>query len=99
LLHLPHQLSGGEQQRVAIARAVVGNPPLVMADEPTGNLDSSSGENVLELLRDLHAGGTTVVVITHDRDLAAALPREVRLKDGRIEQDTAGPRVAEAVAR
>jgi putative ABC transport system ATP-binding protein len=90
MLHLAHQLSGGEQQRVAIARAVLGDPPLLMADEPTGNLDSQSGERVMALLRELHAGGTTIVVITHDRDIAAALPREVRLKDGHIERDEAG---------
>jgi putative ABC transport system ATP-binding protein len=97
MLHLPHQLSGGEQQRVAIARAVLGDPPLLMADEPTGALDSRSGAIVMELLRELHDGGTTVVVITHNRDIADALPREVRLKDGRIEHDTAAPRVAEEV--
>ena len=90
MLHLSHQLSGGEQQRVAIARAVLGDPPLLMADEPTGALDSRSGGKVMELLRELHDGGTTVVVITHDRDVAAWLPREVRLKDGRIEHDTRG---------
>jgi putative ABC transport system ATP-binding protein len=99
MLHLQHQLSGGEQQRVAIARAVLGDPPLLMADEPTGNLDSRSGAIVMELLRELHEGGTTVVVITHDRDIAASLPREVRLKDGRIEHDTAAPRVAEEAGR
>ncbi|GGN13339.1 putative ABC transport system ATP-binding protein [Actinoplanes campanulatus] len=82
--HLPHQLSGGEQQRVAIARAVLGGPPLLMADEPTGALDSQSGETVMALLRDLNDAGTTVVVITHDRDIAASLPRQVRLKDGKI---------------
>ncbi|GAA0433282.1 peptide ABC transporter ATP-binding protein [Actinoplanes capillaceus] len=82
--HLPHQLSGGEQQRVAIARAVLGDPPLLMADEPTGALDSLSGETVMALLRDLNDAGTTVVVITHDRDIAASLPRQVRLKDGKI---------------
>jgi putative ABC transport system ATP-binding protein len=87
MLHRPHQLSGGEQQRVAIARAVLGDPPLLMADEPTGALDSRSGAVVMELLRELHDGGTTVVVITHDRDIAALLPREVRLKDGRIEAE------------
>ncbi|GGN64600.1 peptide ABC transporter ATP-binding protein [Actinoplanes lobatus] len=82
--HLPHQLSGGEQQRVAIARAVLGDPPLLMADEPTGALDSQSGETVMALLRDLNDAGTTIVVITHDRDIAASLPRQVRLKDGKI---------------
>ncbi|MFD8041897.1 ABC transporter ATP-binding protein [Streptomyces chartreusis] len=90
LYHEPHQLSGGEKQRVAIARAVLGDPPLLLADEPTGALDSRSGATVLELLHELNEAGTTVVVITHDRDVAGSLPREVRLKDGRIEHDSAG---------
>ncbi|MCP3758913.1 ABC transporter ATP-binding protein [Streptomyces sp. TBY4] len=91
LFNEPHQLSGGEKQRVAIARAVLGDPPLLLADEPTGALDSTSGAVVMELLHELHDSGTTVVIITHDRDIAASLPREVRIKDGRIEHDSALP--------
>ena len=89
LAHRPNQLSGGEQQRVAVARAIVGAPRILFADEPTGNLDTASGEAVVELLRDLNRTGTTVVVITHDRELAAGLPRRVELRDGRVELDTA----------
>ncbi|MEU5670251.1 ABC transporter ATP-binding protein [Micromonospora sp. NPDC047753] len=86
--HLPQQLSGGERQRVAIARALVNEPALVLADEPTGALDTANGEAVLALLADLNAEGTTIAVITHDRDLAARTPRQVEIRDGRIVADT-----------
>jgi putative ABC transport system ATP-binding protein len=86
--HRPNQLSGGEQQRTAIARALAGRPALVMADEPTGNLDSATGASILELLRELHHEGTTILVITHDHEVAAAMARRVEIKDGRIVGDT-----------
>ena len=88
LRHRPNQLSGGEQQRTAIARAVVGRPALVMADEPTGNLDTATGASILGLLRELHDEGTTIVVITHDLEVAAAMKRQIEIRDGRIRRDT-----------
>ena len=85
LRHRPRELSGGERQRVAIARAVVGEPPLLLADEPTGSLDTRSGAAVVEILHELNRAGTTVVVITHDVDLAQRLPRRVAIRDGRVD--------------
>ncbi len=96
--HLPNQLSGGEKQRVAIARAIVGEPTILLADEPTGALDTASGASILALLRELNDAGTTVLVITHDLELAASLPRQVRMRDGRVEQDSAARDAAELAA-
>jgi putative ABC transport system ATP-binding protein len=87
--HRAHQLSGGERQRVAIARAVVGRPSLVLADEPTGNLDTATGAEVLDLLRRLNADGVTLIVITHDAGVAAAMRRRIELRDGRLVGDSA----------
>jgi putative ABC transport system ATP-binding protein len=85
--HRPNELSGGQNQRVAVARALVGRPSLLLADEPTGALDSESGSGVLELLHELHNTGTTIVVITHDHDVAGMLPRQVPIRDGQITAD------------
>jgi len=89
--HLPHQLSGGEKQRVAIARALVNDPALILADEPTGALDTANGDAVLALLADLNSEGATIAVITHDREIAARLPRRVTIRDGRIVADSGRP--------
>jgi putative ABC transport system ATP-binding protein len=89
--HRPNELSGGQCQRVAVARALVGRPSILLADEPTGALDSESGAGVLELLHELHESGTTIVVITHDHDIATMLPRQVHIRDGQIVSDDALP--------
>src|SRR5512146_2363701 len=92
--HYPSQLSGGQQQRVAVARAVAGDPAILLADEPTGNLDSSNGESVMELLRELHRGGATICMVTHDPRYAAHADRTIELFDGRVVEERAGTPVA-----
>lgn len=87
--HLPSELSGGERQRVAIARALINRPAIILADEPTGNLDSRTGVQIMALFHELHAQGATIVIITHDRELAEGLPRQVHIRDGRIQEDSA----------
>lgn len=86
--HKPNEMSGGQQQRVAIARAVAAKPPVILADEPTGNLDSASSKEILAILKELHRSGRTVILITHDNGIAAQAKRVVRIMDGKIESDT-----------
>ncbi len=85
--HYPHQLSGGQQQRVAIARAIAQAPPVILADEPTGNLDSNSTREIMDILKSLHEEGRTVILITHDNDIAAQAKRVVKIMDGKIVED------------
>ena len=85
--HLPSQLSGGQQQRVAVARALAGKPAILLADEPTGNLDSKNGEAVMDLLKELHAGGATICMVTHDTHFAEHADRTVHLFDGHIAEE------------
>jgi putative ABC transport system ATP-binding protein len=96
--HRPNQLSGGQMQRAAIARALLMQPALLLADEPTGNLDSKSAADVMALFAELHAAGQTLVLVTHDNDIAANAPRQVRLRDGRVEFDSAASAVQAVVA-
>jgi putative ABC transport system ATP-binding protein len=87
--HLPNQLSGGQQQRVSIARALVNEPVLLLADEPTGALDSTTSGQIMDLLAEIHASGITVIVVTHEADIAARAQRTIRLRDGKIESQAA----------
>ncbi|MFT4863086.1 MAG: putative ABC transport system ATP-binding protein [Pseudohongiellaceae bacterium] len=96
--HVPSQLSGGQQQRVAIARALVGNPLFLLADEPTGNLDSNTALGVMELLNEINASGTTIIMVTHDQDLASRSQRNIQILDGRIHQENHNKNAAAVAA-
>lgn len=85
--HKPNEMSGGQQQRVAVARAVAAKPPIILADEPTGNLDTKSTQEIMEILKELHRSGRTVIIITHDEEIASQVHRVIRILDGRIEED------------
>ena len=87
LKNMPNNLSGGQQQRVAVARAVAAKPPIILADEPTGNLDTKSTQEIMEILKELHRSGRTVIIITHDEEIASQAHRVIRILDGRIEED------------
>jgi putative ABC transport system ATP-binding protein len=96
MTHRPNELSGGQRQRVAIARALVGEPSILLADEPTGNLDSATGEEIMRLFQDLHGRGHTILLVTHEAKLAARCPRAIRLMDGRVVGDGPGAQIAPA---
>lgn len=89
--HKPSEMSGGQQQRVAIARAIAARPPVILADEPTGNLDSASSREIMQILKEMHRDGKTIILITHDDGIAASARRVVRIMDGRIESDVQNP--------
>jgi putative ABC transport system ATP-binding protein len=96
MMHKPNELSGGQRQRVAIARALVNNPSILLADEPTGNLDSKTGVEIMTLFEKLHAGGNTIVLVTHEADIAAHAHRVVHIRDGQVERDVPSERLATA---